>query len=530
MSRSRIGPLALEGPLGKASSQVFRAIHVQQRMQVAVRIFATPVGMTPEAKREFAEEVELLKRLKHPNIIRCFGGGFDARDAYLVHELFIGQSLAEILERRPRLSWEMVMEYGLQLSQALQVAHEQGWFHGRMGPDKILVSADEQQLKLADFRREFIDDSINRSASLDQLVYRSPESFSPGYRWQASGDLYSMGAVLYQALTGHLPFSGGNPEQLRNQIVEQPLPPVASLVFDCPVWLSAIVEQLLDKNPSRRPFTAAATYKALKTAQENAFSGVGVAQHVTSGFSPLQLNTDREAAARALGIRKKSSKKKSAEDGTPLTDKPWFLVAGIIAAIGAIFWFTRPLSETTLKQRAEKLMAERSTEAYYQARDLYLNEMLVRFPNGQHAMWAQEQLDIVAMEEAERKMERNRRFNRPPSSEGERKYEEAQRFERFGDSVTAWERYRAIAELMKDELEEKPFVNLARKQAERLEQGSAENRDLKKFLASKLTEAETKYQAGDSVTAKEIWKSIVSLYNGNKELTEFVEKAQERLD
>ncbi len=66
MTRSRIGPLALESPLGDANGSVFRAIHVQQRMQVAVRVFSTPMGMTPEAKRSFADEMESLKNLKHP--------------------------------------------------------------------------------------------------------------------------------------------------------------------------------------------------------------------------------------------------------------------------------------------------------------------------------------------------------------------------------------------------------------------------------------------------------------------------------
>ncbi len=105
MTRSRIGPLALESPLGDANGSVFRAIHVQQRMQVAVRVFSTPMGMTPEAKRSFADEMESLKNLKHPGIVRCFGGGFDNRDAYLVYELIDGDSLESILGRRERLAW-----------------------------------------------------------------------------------------------------------------------------------------------------------------------------------------------------------------------------------------------------------------------------------------------------------------------------------------------------------------------------------------------------------------------------------------
>ncbi len=127
MPRSRIGPLALESPLGGAKSSVFRAVHVQQRSQLAVRVFSTPMGMTRKPSKVSLSYGE-LKRLKHPGIARCFGGGFDAMDAYLVYELVEGESLQAILDRKQRLPWEVVIEYGLQLAQALQYAHEQHGF------------------------------------------------------------------------------------------------------------------------------------------------------------------------------------------------------------------------------------------------------------------------------------------------------------------------------------------------------------------------------------------------------------------
>ncbi len=76
--------------------------------------------MTPESKRIFAEQIESAKLLRHPGIVRCFGGGFDSQDAYLVFELVDGESLADMLQRRQRLPWEMVLEFGFQLAQALQ--------------------------------------------------------------------------------------------------------------------------------------------------------------------------------------------------------------------------------------------------------------------------------------------------------------------------------------------------------------------------------------------------------------------------
>lgn len=531
MTRSRIGPLALEAPLGGANGSLFRAIHVNQKMQVAVRVFSTPIGMTPESKRIFAEQIESAKLLRHPGIVRCFGGGFDSQDAYLVFELVDGESLADMLQRRERLPWEMVLEFGFQLSNALQEAHEKEWIHGRIKPDKILVNREATVVKLADFRKTTpFERNSPPSQQLDDLRYRAPETFAANYLWQPAADLYSLGAVLYRALTGQVPFASIGLDDLPQSIVTQPVPPVSSIVFDCPVWLSTIVEQLLEKNPHKRPFTAAATAKALATARDNALSGVSVTQHMLGGFSALQMKSDRRDAEKALGIKKKAKKRGRASDGSSFTDRPWFLVGGLALAISAIYFFTRPLSDTTLRQRAEALMSQADLESHYQARDRYLTQIVERFPEGPNIAWAKEQLDLVEMQETERRMELNRRFNREPTTEGERKYEEALRFERFGDSITALDRYRAISDLMKDVPSERPFVNLSLKQIIRLEKESPANREVKKFLADKLRFADEEFEKGDVVASKEIWRSIIKLYNGNREMAEFVKQSQDRLE
>ena len=531
MPRSRIGPLAMESPLGDIKGSVFRAVHVQQRTQVAVRIFSIPMGLTPEAKQTFAEQTEDLKALKHPGIVRCFGGGFDARDAYLVYELVEGESLDRILSRRERLPWEVVLDYGLQISNALQSAHERGWIHGRIRPDKLITTSNESVIKVTDFRRELsiANDSLD-SVKTENLAYAAPESFAVSYVPTPAGDIYSLGAVMYQALTGLAPFTGGNREHIRNQIIESSVPTVASVVFDCPVWLSAIVEQMVDKNPHKRPFTAAAVAMALQAAQQNALSGMGVAQHAMSGFSPLQMNTDRDSAAKALGIKTKKPKRSGSDHTTPLSDRPWVLILGIVLAVGAIYFFTRPLTEGSLRTRAQALMAQENSESYDQARDLYLLQLVDRFPDGSHASWAREQLDLVEMDSAERRMERNRRFNRDPDSEGERKFEEAQRFERFGDRVTALERHQAIVELMQEIDKEHAFVSLSKRAIKRLEADVPSTDEVKKFLSNKLLEADEQFAKGDVVAPRKTWESIVKLYNGNQAMIEYVEQAQLRLD
>ena len=531
MTRSRIGPLALESPLGERGSNVFRAVHMQQKAQVVVRVFSIPLGMTPESKQEFADQLESLKALRHPGIVRCYGGGFDAKDAYLVYELMQGESLAASLKRRERLPWESVLDYGLQICEALQYAHESGWIHGRIRLDKIIVSEDANKVKISDFRRGPGQPAM---LTLDQFAYSAPETLGNQATFNAATDLYSLGAVMYHAITGQPPFRGETPILVKQEIVGTSVAPVASIVFDCPVWLSSIVEQLLNKDPLRRPYTAAATAMALREAQRRATEGMGVAEHAVSGFSALQLNTDRAEAEVALGRKKKKRRRRGNseedQDQPGLFERPIVLLGLLVAAICLIAFLVWPLSEKTLRARAERLMANEDVSSHNEAQDKYLLQLIDRFPDSESATWAKEQLLLVEMENAEAKMQSNIRRKREPSTEGERKYVEAMQTKKFGDLATALEKFEGIVNLLKSEENERPFVNLAKRQiAEINAKPLGGTNEVKRFLMDMLDQAEKLVEKGDVVGAKQIWEGIVNLYIGNKEYLPIVERAQARL-
>jgi eukaryotic-like serine/threonine-protein kinase len=530
MARSRIGPLALEAPLGGKSSSVFRAVHMQQRLQLAVRIFSVPMGMTPEAKTDFAKQMEALKTLRHPGIVRCFGGGFDQRDAYLVYELIDGESLEALLQRRDRLPWETVLAYGLQLCDALHAAHSTKWLHGRLRPDKLVVTRDGESIKILDFRRDTsAANMLGAMPSIDQIAYQSPEALD-GLATESS-DLYSLGAILYRMMTGTPPLVASTVAEMKNAVKEQLPAPVTATVFDCPVWMSSIVEQLLQKRPEIRPYSAESVGMALREAQKRAEQGFGVAQHAVSGFSALQLKVDRSEAEKVLGRkRKKRRERPENEDATPFTEKPWFIVLCLVVLGLSIGWWFLPLNEATLRRRAETLIATDELTDMNDARDKYLLPLLERFPDGKHAEWAKEKLEEIAMMNAERKLERDARFGRDPDTEGERRFLEARRYESFGDRVSALAKYKAIVNLLKEVEKERPMVNLARRQIQRIEERPPSMEELREFLKAKLGEAESYFTSGDVLSAKTIWESIVNLYNGNEEMKAIVVQAQGRLD
>lgn len=530
MTRSRIGPLALEAPLGGPNSHIYRAIHVQQRSQVAVRVFSMPMGMTPESKQEFAANLDKIKALKHPGIVRCYGGGFDAKDAYLVYELVEGESLDQALERRDRLPWETVLDYGLQLCEALQRAHEAGWIHGRIRPDKVLLTLGGEVAKLNEV---WEGPAATHPPSPEDLAYQSPEQVEGKGKLEVACDLYSLGATLYHALTGRPPFTGANAGMVRQAVLVQEVEPVAAQVFDCPVWLSAIVEQLMNKDPLKRPYSATAASLALREAQKRAASGAGVVQHAVSGFSPLQMNVDKDEAEKVLGRKKKKKRTRrddEYDDSPALLERPLVLFGILLVIVAAIGYFLMPLSEKTLRYRAELFLAQEDVGSLNEARDRYLIPLIERFPDSESATWAEERLIEIEMVNAEQKMQSNRRFGREPSSEGERKFVEANRFEQFGDRVTALDKYKAIVSLLKNEEKERPFVNLARRQIDKIESSPPDADELRRFLQEKLNEADKQYGNGDLLSAKQTWEGIVSLYNGNKEMLSLVERAQGRLE
>ena len=394
-----------------------------------------------------------------------------------------------------------------------------------------MVSEDGNKVKLSDFRR---GPGAPAPLSLEQLSYSAPETLVNQPSFNAAADLYSVGAILYQGITGQPPFVATDYAALKQQINSATVPPVASIVFDCPVWLSSVVEQLMNKDPLKRPFTAAATAMAMREAQRRATDGMGVAEHSLSGFSALQLNTSKAEAEKALGLKKKKKRRLDDEDSYDkpgLFERPLVLLGLLAAAICLITFLVWPAGEKTLRARAQKLMDSQDVSSHNDARDLYLYPLIERFPGSENAIWAEEQLDLIAMENAEAKIQSNRRFGREPSTEGERKYVEAfYGFEQFGDRVTALQKYKGIVSLLKTEEKERPFVNLARRQIVKIEsEPGSGTEDLRRFLMEKLDRADAMYKNGDAIGAKQIWDGIINLYNGNKELLPILERAQTRI-
>lgn len=531
MLRSRLGPIALETPLGDRhqSGSYWRSVHLQQRKQLAIKIFSLPFGGTPEARQELIEEWEKLKKLRHTTIARCYGGGFEGNDAYLAYEFIDGPSLEEQVDQRGRLAWQMVLDLAESLAEALHYAHQRGVIHGQLEPSQIRLAG--LSPVIVDFRYQRTTTAFRsrRPPAMEDFAYRAPELVAGSTDLNPKVDLYSVGAILFFALTGRPPIQGDTPEEMALNAEQQIPPQVAQEVLDCPTFLSVLLEQLLRKDPVKRPHSAEALLLAVREVRRRATSGASVIEHVSAGFSPLKIQADTKEARDLLG-RAEQELKPPRPVRTAFWESPVFLGAVLASLIGVVVWALWPPGQDDMRLKAEKLLAGGSRSELIQAKLQYLEPLQRRFPEGPHASWAAEQIEGVEMVEAEHALQVRLRKGLKLRGEGERLYAQAQRYEQFGDPASAIEKYRSMATILDDVPEHRVYVNLARRQIADIESRGIQNDAAQKLVEKRLAEADDLMRVGKVSDAREIWKSIIELYDGNAAFRAQVQVAAGRLD
>ncbi len=536
MPRSRLGPLAVESKLGDdpASSSVWRAIHVQQKRSVAVKIFAAPFGGTPEARTAFSQEWEQLKAIQHPAIARCFGGGFEGTDAYLAYELIDGETLEAQLQRMTRVSWESVLDMAEPLADALAYLHSKGIVHGTIGLDKIMFAGLSPVLLNVRIDRQQSPYKSNKPIGQMETKLQAPELVKDRSAHNIQTDLYAFGAVLYWAITGEPPVSGSSPEEIRGNVEFQVPTSPASVVLDCPVWLDKLVVQLLEKNPAKRPVDATAVKLSLAEVRRRAMSRTGVAEHVSSGFSALQMTDqkDRDEARALLGrevVDLEKSKRSEVEDDTDWHERPVVLIGGLALMMAILLWVVWPASENTLRAEAEALIKQDTRMALSEAKLNPLREMLTRFPEGEHADWARDQVQQVDVRLFLHQLSVKIKNNLPIKDQGELLHKRAQDFTKVGDTSKALDLYHSIVTVLGDDPDYNTAVNAARAQIAALQDADIEDTEASRIVLRQLEQADRFIRDGRVVEAKELWYSLIKLYGDNSSLRPLIERAQDRL-
>jgi eukaryotic-like serine/threonine-protein kinase len=242
----------------------------------------------PRSIARFEQEAQILARLQHPNVISVFDAGVDNGERFIVMELVEGPTLRELLDTEGRLAPERAGEIASRLASALEFAHGRGVIHRDVKPSNVLLPPDGG-VKLADMGIARLRSPQALTATLSvrgTAGYISPEQVR-GDRVDARADLYSLGCVLFEMLTGRTPFEG-DLAALSYAHTHTPAPRVRSINPAVPIAIDDLVAAMLEKDPARRPPTGEGVQRSLADAmRQDAVDPTTLIERVELPPSPM---------------------------------------------------------------------------------------------------------------------------------------------------------------------------------------------------------------------------------------------------
>jgi HAMP domain-containing protein len=294
-----IGRYQLKEKIGEgAMAEVWHAHDPGIDRVLAIKILKQEFRLNPEYTTRFLREAKAAGALAHPSIVTIYDVGEADGYPYIAMELVEGETLDQVLARAGPLPDEQVLSIGAQLASALSYAHLSGIIHRDIKPSNIMLGADGRNLKILDFGIARVAEADHERTQLEQLktqvgqVLGTPRYMSPeqalGHVVDGRSDLFSVGAVLYELITGQKAFSGTSPTVLALQITQQNPPPITDAAPRCAGGLRFIVEKLLAKRPERRFANGAEFARALER-EIKAFEAVRADDAARGRYLPLQV-------------------------------------------------------------------------------------------------------------------------------------------------------------------------------------------------------------------------------------------------
>ncbi len=254
----RLDSYRIDAPVAKSGmATIFRATDTRDGRTVALKIPHPDMEADPILSDRFQREAAIGERLRHPNVMQVYGGEHRSR-VYMVMEWCEGRLLRRILDEG-RIPQDRAIHIAIEVLKALDYIHANGVVHRDLKPENILVD-DNDHIKLIDFG--IASDSASRrltyanfTATLGTPDYIAPEQVK-GKRGDGRTDIYSLGVILYEMLTGKLPFSGPSPlAAMNDRLLNHPVPPRVADPTVSP-QLQEILYRALERDPRNRYATA----------------------------------------------------------------------------------------------------------------------------------------------------------------------------------------------------------------------------------------------------------------------------------
>ncbi|HSR69112.1 MAG TPA: protein kinase [Acidobacteriota bacterium] len=276
---SKVGPYKILDTVGAGGmGEVYRARDTRLQRDVAIKVLPQRHVDNEEARARFEREAQAVAALSHPNIVSIFDFGFIDEKPYAVSELLQGESLRSRLSSGP-LSWQQAAEFGMALSEGLAAAHSKGIIHRDLKPENIFITEDER-IKILDFGLASVEGvqqlgphssaptAITKTEPgtvLGTVGYMSPEQVR-GMPTDERSDIFSLGAILFEMITGQRAFQGETSSDIMAAILRDEVSGTGESGVSIPLQLEKVVRGCLSKDPRQRPQSAREVRAELKAA------------------------------------------------------------------------------------------------------------------------------------------------------------------------------------------------------------------------------------------------------------------------
>lgn len=345
---------------------------------VAVKILRPEFTRDAQFIESFRKESQAAAGLQHPNIVNVYDVGKEGNIYFIVMELIDGRPLSDIIEENGPLDYRNVIEIGKQVAAALSLAHKNHIIHRDVKPHNIMITKDGVA-KLADFGiAKAISSStiVNKDEGgqvMGSVHYFSPEQARGKYVDEKS-DVYSLGIVLYEMLTGEVPFDGDNPVEIALMHINEDIKPPSQIIDNVPPALEKIILKATDKYQTNRYENAEVMFEDLNNVD---FLSKKIGDNILMEGAarkkkPVKINDENEEKLNAIisdkGGKKSSKNKSKSSDEKSKFKKalPWiiaFIALIIVGAVGGYFLSSKFLDDDNKKIEVPSLKGMTYDEA-----------------------------------------------------------------------------------------------------------------------------------------------------------------------
>ncbi|REK19525.1 MAG: serine/threonine protein kinase [Planctomycetota bacterium] len=573
MQFEQLGPYRLGKKLGQGGmGAVYEGIDVDSGETAAVKVLSPSLAADEGFRVRFEAEIDSLKKLRHPNIVRLYGYGEQSGTLFYAMELVRGTSLEDELRAARRFDWREVTAIAIKLCRALKHAHDHGVIHRDLKPANLLL-AETGEIKLSDFGIARLFGNTRTTSDggvLGTAEYMAPEQ-ADGRNVTDRCDQYSLGGVMYTLLAGRPPFRAHTlVEMLQMQRYAEP-EPVTRYAPETPAELARIIHQLLEKEPERRfanTMMLARSLEAMERGLSVSMSGHGDDFILTpperpavssSSYNPLaatlspselsdayEIDVDESSGPVTAATVARSAVENEAEPSgasaapeEPPADRftkvdetsepphslsetlsvifapqTVALVAGLVLLVAGGWYLMRPESADELFTRIDAAAGEGDLESLKEVRR-DMDDFLARYPSDPRAEQVRSYVDEARA-----------------SSPVQRAYAEAKRY-LLVSPETAMAKFQALIDVYDDgqdgsELTQR-YVRLARLEQQRLQKRVARYIDEGRLLVEARLEKAEKLAADDPAAARKMYEGIVELYGDKPWADSLVRRAKDAL-